>query len=399
MYVVNVIVVILLICVHVCIGQKQTEVIPCSKVEDAKDCITALTINPRIKYHFSCTPTGNGLELDITENDKFYSFEEEHNMIWLKFDQPFDAYVSFDLIPKDSTYDYDFMLFKVGAEALCIEDMQNVLPLRSNISRNDVFQKSITGLRATAKDTLVGAGKNPLFSKSFFAKKGDQYYLAIDNFTGGYKGFFLEFTHHISKTIVGEVINTNTNKGIMAKVSLEEIETGRVLKNVKSNQANGKYEVTGLLDLSMHYRIVAEAKGYFFSENTISEDYTVAKAKIAKVEKGLSVDLHGINFYGDSFEFLPEALPSLHRLKILMLENPNANIRIDGHTNGCNAGVDVAQDLSESRASMVKSYLVQGGIKAPRIQTKGCNCTKMLYPDMKSEWEKQHNRRVEITIQ
>jgi len=56
--------------------------------------------------------------------------------------------------------------------------------------------------------------------------------------------------------------------------------------------------------------------------------------------------------------------------------------------------------LSENRAKTIKDFLIKNGINKQRFVSKGFNCSKMLYPNMKtnSDWEKMMNRRVEILV-
>ena len=122
--------------------------------------------------------------------------------------------------------------------------------------------------------------------------------------------------------------------------------------------------------------------------------------QVPKLKKNENLKLHNLNFYGDSYEHLPTAIPSLNRLLSLMQNNSTLKILIEGHTNGCPGGIEYSQILSENRAKTIKDFLIKNGVNKQRLVSKGFNCSKMLYPNMEtnSEREKMMNRRVEILV-
>jgi len=80
-----------------------------------------------------------------------------------------------------------------------------------------------------------------------------------------------------------------------------------------------------------------------------------------------------------------------------MAKNSKLSIQIEGHTNGCDPGVQV---LSEKRSAKIKDFLIKKGISGSRIKTIGKGCKEMLFPlDDKTTLEQQEaNRRVEILV-
>jgi OOP family OmpA-OmpF porin len=108
--------------------------------------------------------------------------------------------------------------------------------------------------------------------------------------------------------------------------------------------------------------------------------------------------LHNINFVGGQATLLPGALPSLKRLYKLMKKNKSLKIIIEGHTNGCGRGIEIVQRLSENRALKVKTYLIERGVEETRMNTKGYNCQRMLFPNATSLEQQSLNRRVEVLV-
>ncbi|MBL8995573.1 MAG: OmpA family protein, partial [Spirochaetia bacterium] len=95
-------------------------------------------------------------------------------------------------------------------------------------------------------------------------------------------------------------------------------------------------------------------------------------------------------------ELLPTSFNTLNRLRQELLQNPGVKIELHGHTD--NVGDrQMNQSLSESRASAVRQYLIENGIKGERIGTKGFGPDKPI-TDNSSEAARQKNRRVELVV-
>lgn len=103
-------------------------------------------------------------------------------------------------------------------------------------------------------------------------------------------------------------------------------------------------------------------------------------------------------FEYDSATLRKEAEMALKKLATLMNRNPQAGIRIDGHTDSF-GGDDYNQSLSLRRAEEVKRWLVANAdVSANRITTAGLGKTRLLAPATGTIGEQQLNRRVEIII-
>lgn len=86
----------------------------------------------------------------------------------------------------------------------------------------------------------------------------------------------------------------------------------------------------------------------------------------------------------------------LDRLSKWMSENPNSEIRVEGHSDNVGAGKEI-QERSIKRASKVRAYLVAKGISGKRILTSGSGA-RVPIADMFSDEGRAKNRRVEISI-
>ena len=118
----------------------------------------------------------------------------------------------------------------------------------------------------------------------------------------------------------------------------------------------------------------------------------------------VKIELAGdILFDFDKADIRVAAEPALQRVVEIIRQYPKAQISIDGYTDA--KGLDAYNlQLSEKRATSVKSWLVQkGGLDAKRIKTKGWGKANPVasntHPDGSDNPEgRQKNRRVEITV-
>ena len=96
-------------------------------------------------------------------------------------------------------------------------------------------------------------------------------------------------------------------------------------------------------------------------------------------------------------ELKPEAESQLEKIAKLLIVNPNARLKIEGHTD--NSGTAKAnQLLSENRAAAVGNALKALGISEKMaIETTGFGSTKPIAPNTNEEG-KAKNRRVDISI-
>ena len=390
-------------------GLSQDINIDCIAIKQAGDCYSAIEINPINKLLFNCSPKGFGNQLEIKNNSSksIFFFEKEHNTIWLKFNCPYDALMCFDIIPNDTTYDFDFLLFKNEGNNFCKNlNYKETKPIRTNISRNNLKNKSITGLNINAKKEYIPSGIQPMYSKALKVNKSENYFLVIDNVYGGESGFSIQFNYYEEKNIKGSIIDKNTNNPIYSNIKIENANNGKQIAESQSDSITGEFNLDYKATINEDYYLITESKNYFFSEtliSSISKNDTVSSdldIKVSKLKKNENLKLHNLNFYGDSYEYLPTAIPSLNRLLSLMQNNSTLKILIEGHTNGCPGGIEYSQMLSENRAKTIKDFLIKNGINKQRLVSKGFNCSKMLYPNMEtnSEWEKMMNRRVEILV-
>ena len=103
-----------------------------------------------------------------------------------------------------------------------------------------------------------------------------------------------------------------------------------------------------------------------------------------------------ILFNSGKASFQKQAFPILQAMAAILKEYPTANFSLEGHTD--NTGSDVLnQKLSEERAAAVKAFLVENGINASRLTSKGFGESAPVESN-KTAKGKANNRRVEVKL-
>lgn len=118
---------------------------------------------------------------------------------------------------------------------------------------------------------------------------------------------------------------------------------------------------------------------------------------IDKLTKDGRIVTHGILFDVNKTTVKPASMGTIRQIVSLLQSNPSLKLEIDGHTD---ADGDAAANLtlSQGRADAVKQVLVEQGIDASRLTTKGFGATKPIAPNTTPEG-KANNRRVEFVKQ
>lgn len=194
----------------------------------------------------------------------------------------------------------------------------------------------------------------------------------------------------------GSVLNAGTGKPVPAMISY--VEAG---DTIKISTGSGKFRIA--LEPGGKYVFRAFAEG--FGDETWELDTSVDSSgtgvfahdfRLSPLSEGTTFTLENIYFETSSYKLLSESFDELDRFVKILNDNPGMLIRVEGHTD--NVGdFDKNVELSRNRAESVKAYLVEKGIAADRIETRGYGPTKPLVKGS-SEEQRQKNRRVEIVV-
>ena len=98
------------------------------------------------------------------------------------------------------------MLFRYTNETFCPDIIRRkIKPERSNISRYDPTVGGMTGLSIAVEKAYVRSGPGSHFSKAMEVKKGEKFYLVLNNVYGTETPFRLVFAYYTHTEIEGIV--------------------------------------------------------------------------------------------------------------------------------------------------------------------------------------------------
>lgn len=192
----------------------------------------------------------------------------------------------------------------------------------------------------------------------------------------------------------GKIVDIRTNKAVKARIRYASIPTGSIYG--KFSDSTFAFEIFG----TARYKVTAEADGY--SPNTVIVDPkdlgtdNKIQRNIKLTPTGETIRLNHLIFSQGKGTIEPESYKELDELVLMLAENNNMVIQLEGHTD--NQGSSTANmKLSQQRVDAVKNYLTKKGIPKNRIKTKAFGGSKPLRNEMTQE-DRALNRRVEMRI-
>jgi outer membrane protein OmpA-like peptidoglycan-associated protein len=144
------------------------------------------------------------------------------------------------------------------------------------------------------------------------------------------------------------------------------------------------------VEAASHFYTLVETTVTEFDFESIHDAATMAEA----IERFGRVPLYDIHFLPGRAILAPESGTALRELAIMLIDNPDWNVRIEGHTDNLGSK-DEKSLLSVQRASAVVAYLSGRGIKRPRVTAMGMADAHPLAPN-DTEANRAKNRRIEI---
>jgi outer membrane protein OmpA-like peptidoglycan-associated protein len=379
------------------------------------DCIGAYLIKGSV-FGPVLSPEGFGNKIDIQGNElgDLYWFEREHNTVWYKIKIAYDTEMWFDIVPLNANDDFDFLLFEQTGPSFCDKMIRKqVLPVRTNISRNVTTIGGQTGLSPEAADEFVPSGPGDSYSKSIVVKRGQTYILVIDNPFRANEGHTIKL-HYKDKPkkrirdeheqtpikiktapLTVKIIDEKTGEAIEGDL---KIDGGYNDERSSTSQSSFTFEA----EVYKTYTINADKAGYMFGtikQTMMRQEETEVVVKMRKIEAGAKVTLPEIQFEANLSIFLPSSKKSLNRLLVFMQANPDVKIEVQGHVNGPGQkNRKKFRALSAERAKQVFLYLWDAGIEKTRMSFAGYGNSMMVHTAPINEKQAESNRRVEIEI-
>ena len=112
--------------------------------------------------------------------------------------------------------------------------------------------------------------------------------------------------------------------------------------------------------------------------------------------KKFSGVIQGISFDKNKATIRPQSKATLGNAATVLKNFPSINLEISGHTSS-EGDAAVNQRLSQERADAVKQWLVDNGVPAEHIKTRGAGADEPI-ADNKTAAGREKNRRIEFKV-
>ncbi len=222
-----------------------------------------------------------------------------------------------------------------------------------------------------------------------------------------------------NETIMDSTLVVNKDRDTIYKKEIASIvldsahvylldEKRAFLDSVISN-AKGEFEF--VVNCSEDYMIRAEKLHFEPNErmittteinnDTLNVDVSLAHSDIIETRGELMLKIKPIYFGFDKTDIRPESIKHIKRVIDIMNKYPHINVDIKAHTDS-RGKASYNLELSDRRASVLRLWVIQNGVHADRITSRGYGETKLINDCSDSvdctEEEHQKNRRIEFVI-
>ena len=181
---------------------------------------------------------------------------------------------------------------------------------------------------------------------------------------------------------------------VPASIQIRKSGAAEPAYNLATDSTTGA--TSQMLEEGPRYSLHIAQMGYDTIDLAIANIGDSLNIQLTPVKKGEVFIVKNLHFATNKTRILSISEEALQDLYMYLARNPQARIRIIGHTD--NVGKDAAnQKLSEGRANAVMADLIERGISADRLQAEGRGETQPIDTN-DTEEGRQNNRRVEIEI-
>lgn len=351
---------------------------------NSNDCLFAIELQPDVMYGPKDAPEGAGRVMDIKADKKHpYLFEYEHNTVWYKFKVPYNGYLEFEISQMDSKDDYDFLLYKYTDEYFSNNICQNkVLPIAVNIGDLDTASAPgapSMGMKIDGEVTSIKSKKQPSqMLKSIYVRKGEIYYLVLDNVNPGGSGHSITVSIHVDAFEPQVVFyDPQGRKNVTVDLLILEKNTDNRPIAKTTNWTSGRVKfVPGFT-----YTLYAKREGYFsvykeFNSNMFLND-TILRFVMNPKRRGTSYPVNDVYFEDGTSKLLPGSDTALMNYVYMFKNHPEVTFLIKGRVPTFGVDPKADTEISLQRAVAVKEFFVQNGISEDRISVAGMNLNEI----------------------
>lgn len=363
---------------------------------NSNDCLFAIELNPDVAYGPTTPPKDAGRLMEITrDKNNPYAFECEHNSVWYKFTAPYSGNLEIFITPNSEWDDYDFMVYRYTDVYFSNHLIQNkIKPIASSIATKDTTgiaaatprdkkgnvkdkprSKRMTeptmGMRHDGKRLFLGPNDQEEFLKSIPVRKGEVYYIVLDNRKADGMGHTIKVSIQVESFEPMVLFYDPTIKrNVDVDLLIQEKNTGNrpIVKNASFRGGKIKF-VPGFT-----YSLYAKKDGYFtifkeFNSNIFKDD-TLLRFNLNKTVKGTVFPITDI-YFDDDAKLLPESDTSLLNYIQMFKGHPDLTFQIKGYVQSYAIDIEAEQKISIARAQSVKEFFVAHGLDANKITIAG----------------------------
>lgn len=374
------------------------------------DCFSALQV--RIPWQSEAESQGD----NTMNNNSFVQYlAEDQFTFWYRFSAEQEGILSYAIWPTNTN---DSFLAKV---------------YRHN--RDTTFCQHLVSGELQAEAVLENRIVGDLESMHLIAhsyelelEKGATYFVSVMSLKPDFCG------HRMDLNFNGQRLHFNIlNKPCFNFSTIEEIQEIELIEtevttieidDIVPEITMPEADVSSSLDTSSNETPVSPASSVLITEteakaeNAQVDIYTTTDSEVrladTKIEEGAKLNLEEIYFYNNTYAFRQESATQLEELLHLMKDYPELEIEIGGHTasntsrikpdpNLANRGEawnfkGNSRKLSKLRAEAVKKYLIDRGVAAKRIETRGYADDEKIVENPTTPDDHRRNMRVEIAI-
>ncbi len=192
----------------------------------------------------------------------------------------------------------------------------------------------------------------------------------------------------------GTVLDTATGLALKGIVSIIDLEKGIAIAP-KYLRPDGSFEFD-LIDGGT-YLLVIQGEDFFRIEEIFELDGETER-QFSSTPISSKLKFESIEFLPADSTILPAMEDDIYKVIEFLLDHPDFNLRISGHTDS-QGDPDKNHQLSQSRAEAIRTYIIDNGrIDPTRIEAIGYGFDKPIIKDEQSDEDRHLNRRVEFDI-
>lgn len=203
-------------------------------------------------------------------------------------------------------------------------------------------------------------------------------------------------TQEVAKQRVAEADVANAGKE-RNQIRLDQRTMEANQAKANANQANAIADQSRLAtQVAQSETVEAQRQAQDAQVRAAKLEQQLADLAAKQTERGIVITIGDVLFGTDQSRLNPEGIRTTQKLADVLQQNPQRTVLIEGFTDSTGSA-EHNQDLSERRASAVRSALQLAGVNRDRIAIRGYG---MSYPVAANDTaaNRQLNRRVEIVL-